>query len=124
LHYRAAALAESVEHFAAAALLRVGKIQHLEPRHRRRLIRAESVLRKYLIAPLSNLIGSDQLGIGDKVVVTHGNGKNLTFKRCAGAPVFPIIPPLKTEKMEPIPFVPYVYVDPEIRPDASKQPRN
>jgi Cdc48 subfamily AAA family protein len=52
---------------------------------------------------------------------TKRNGKNLIFKRYPGAVP---IPPLKTEKMEPIPFMPYVYIDPEIRPDASKQPRN
>jgi hypothetical protein len=85
-------------------------------------------LRKYLISPLSNLIGSDQLEIGDKVVVTHGNGI-LTFRRHAGQVVLPI-PPLKTEKPEPIPFVPHdgrkwtPFIDPLIRPDASKQPRN
>jgi ATP-dependent Clp protease ATP-binding subunit ClpB len=58
-------------------------------------------LRKYLIAPLSNLIGSNQLETGDKVTVTHGNGKNLIFKRFPGAVVLPISPKAESSSPEP-----------------------
>jgi ATP-dependent Clp protease ATP-binding subunit ClpB len=88
-------------------------------------------LRKYLIAPLSNLIGSNQLEIGDKVTVTHGNGKNLIFKRHAGALVLPVAPPKPSpapSESKPewkpkydIPFCPYT--DPKIRPHDPHQPR-
>jgi ATP-dependent Clp protease ATP-binding subunit ClpB len=61
-------------------------------------------LRKYLIAPLSNLVGSAQLEIGDRVVVSHRKGKNLLFKKFPGGLVLPA--PETESKAEPAPDFP------------------